>query len=86
MSYYLYKVVHCIFFTYTIFLTVRILSSWVPSWQRQTWARFVAFATDPYLNVFRRVIPPVGGVLDLSPILAFFSLRILESLLLGFIR
>jgi YggT family protein len=43
---------------------------------------FVAFYTDPYLNLFRRLIPPIGGVLDLSPILAFFGLEILENIIL----
>jgi YggT family protein len=33
--------------------------------------------TDPYLNLFRSIIPPLGGI-DLSPILAF--------LLLSFVR
>ncbi len=84
--YYLYKVIHFIFLGYTILLTVRILSSWVPELQRKTWFRFIAFYTDPYLNIFRKIVPPIGGVLDLSPILAFFSLRIAESILLGFFR
>ncbi len=83
---YLYKTIHFVFLGYTILLTVRILSSWVPAWQGQTWTRFVAFYTDPYLNLFRRLIPPIGGGLDISPILAFFALRILESIVLGFLR
>jgi hypothetical protein len=31
---------------------------------------------DPYLNVFRGLIPPIGGTFDLSPILAFVVLDI----------
>lgn len=84
-AYYLYQIIHYVFLGYTILLSVRILSSWVPSWQSQTWARFVAFYTDPYLNIFRRILPPIGGTLDLSPILAFFGLRIIESLVLRLI-
>jgi YggT family protein len=34
--------------------------------------------TDPYLNLFRGLIPPLGG-LDLSPIVAFFTLNVLSS-------
>lgn len=34
--------------------------------------------TDPYLRVFRKVIPTVGG-LDLSPLPAFFLLNVLSS-------
>jgi YggT family protein len=34
---------------------------------------------DPYLNIFRGIIPPLGGTLDLSPILAFLVLNALSS-------
>jgi YggT family protein len=85
-SYYLYKAIHFIFLGYTILLTVRIFSSWVPAFQGKTWTRFVSFYTDPYLQIFRRMIPPIGGVLDLSPILGFFFLRMFESVILGFFR
>ena len=43
---------------------------------------FLAPITDPYLNIFRSIIPPLGG-LDLSPIIAIFALQILSSLLAG---
>ncbi|MFM7545546.1 MAG: YggT family protein, partial [Synechococcales cyanobacterium] len=36
--------------------------------------------TDPYLNLFRSLIPPLGGI-DLSPMLAFFALQILQQLI-----
>lgn len=82
----LYKIVHLTFWMYTILLTVRIFSSWIPQVQHQKWLRFIAFYTDPYLGIFRRVIPPIGGVLDLSPLLAFFALRIAEGIILGCLR
>lgn len=78
MKIYLIEVIRLLFSAYTLLLFVRILLSWVPSWQEKKWARFISFYTDPFLNVFRRVIPPLGGVLDLSPLLAFFVLRLLE--------
>jgi YggT family protein len=34
--------------------------------------------TDPFLNIFRGIIPPIGGALDISPILAFFGLQLLQ--------
>jgi YggT family protein len=34
---------------------------------------------DPYLNIFRGIIPPIGGTLDLSPILAFLVLNAFTS-------
>jgi YggT family protein len=79
-------IIHILFVSYTVLLFLRIVSSWFPQWQAHTFVRFVAYYTEPYLNLFRRVIPPLGGVLDLSPILAFIVLRILEMLLLGLLR
>ena len=83
MALYLTQVVHFLFVGYTTLLFLRILSSWVPMWQGHHLVRFVAFCTDPYLSVFRRLLPPLGGAFDLSPILAFFVLRIGESILLA---
>jgi YggT family protein len=34
---------------------------------------------DPYLNIFRGIIPPLGGSLDFSPILAFLVLNVFTS-------
>ena len=86
MNHYFAEVVHLLFLTYTILLFVRIIGSWFPSWQGTHLLRFIAFYTDPYLKIFRRLLPPLGGVLDLSPLLAFFALRILEIGILGFFR
>jgi YggT family protein len=76
------NIIHWIFLIYTIFLLVRIIGSWFPSFAHHKIMRFVAFYTDPYLNLFRRFIPPIGGVLDLSPLLGFFALQIMENLIL----
>jgi len=63
-------------------LFIRILSSWFPEWQHTSFMRFIHHYTEPYLKIFRRIIPPIGGTLDISPILAFFVLGFLEKLLL----
>lgn len=79
-------IINLLFVTYTVLLFVRIVTFWFPASQSHHLVRFVAFYTDPYLNFFRRIIPPLGGVLDLSPILAFFALRVLEMIILGLLR
>ncbi len=66
---------------YYILLLVRVLGSWFPEFARSKFMHFVAFYTDPYLNLFRRFIPPIGGMLDISPIIAFIALRILQTIL-----
>lgn len=86
MTPYLIETVHLLFFSYTLLLFIRIILSWFPQWQAHHLIRFVAFYTDPYLNIFRRLLPPLGGVLDLSPILAFFGLRILEMIILWLLQ
>ena len=78
-------IVNVLFTAYTVLLFIRIISSWFPAWQGHQFFRFVAFYTDPYLNIFRRILPPLGGVLDISPILAFFALRVIEMIVKSFL-
>jgi YggT family protein len=85
MRHYLADVIHLLFYCYTILLFVRIVVSWFPAWHHHTLVRFVSFYTDPYLNLFRRFLPPLGGVIDISPLLAFFVLRLIEMILLHLI-
>ncbi len=70
-------------FIYLILLTIRILLGWFPNidWMRQPFSALRQL-TDPYLDIFRSFIPPLGG-LDFSPILGFFLLQFLISLLGG---
>ena len=66
---------------YTLVLLVRVLLSWFPNldWSNPLLAG-VSAITDPYLNAFRGLIPPVGG-LDLSAIVAFLALQLIQTLL-----
>jgi len=66
---------------YLLLIFVRILLSWFQTagWAQQAMS-FLSPVTDPYLNIFRSFIPPLGGI-DLSPILAIFSLQIISGLL-----
>ncbi len=75
----IYQIIHNIFLIYTLLLLVRIIGSWFSNLYRYKWMHFVVSITDPYLNIFRRIIPPIGGTLDISPILALICLRLLES-------
>eukprot|EP00560_Eucampia_antarctica_P006116 CAMPEP_0197824954 /NCGR_PEP_ID=MMETSP1437-20131217/2129_1 /TAXON_ID=49252 ORGANISM="Eucampia antarctica, Strain CCMP1452" /NCGR_SAMPLE_ID=MMETSP1437 /ASSEMBLY_ACC=CAM_ASM_001096 /LENGTH=175 /DNA_ID=CAMNT_0043424775 /DNA_START=156 /DNA_END=683 /DNA_ORIENTATION=- len=59
-------------------ITGRILLSWFPQAQSIGILQPVFAITDPYLNLFRGIIPPIFG-LDLSPILAFVTLNLLTS-------
>ena len=66
---------------YQFILIIRVLLTWFPNLDMTNPILLNLCAiTDPYLNFFRGIIPPLGG-LDLSPILAFILLRVLEGLL-----
>lgn len=66
---------------YLYLLLARVLLSWFPNinWMNPPFS-ILSQLTDPYLNLFRSIIPPLGG-LDLSPILGFVLLQILQSAL-----
>ena len=69
------SIVNLLFDIYGWFLIVRLFLTWIPSidWYKNPW-RTMASAADIFLNPFRRIIPPVGG-LDFSPIVALIFLR-----------
>ncbi|QSJ20038.1 YggT family protein [Nostoc sp. UHCC 0702] len=66
---------------YSYLLITRVLLTWFPSinWYNQPFSA-LSQITDPYLNLFRSIIPPLGGM-DFSPILAFLVLSLAGQLL-----
>ena len=68
---------------YLVLIFVRILLSWFQTTQwASTVISFLAPITDPYLNIFRSIIPPLGGI-DFSAILAIIVLNLIPELLVG---
>ena len=80
--------VEALFTVYLILIFVRILLSWIPRLPYNpvlhAVVTFVHDVTDPYLRLFRRVLPPVG-MFDLSPLAAWFVLWAIKLLLLSVI-
>src|SRR5689334_13220014 len=84
--------VNGLFTVYIILVFIRVLISWIP---RMPYNRvlsavvdFVHQTTDPYLNFFRRFLPPVGGgrmMIDLSPIIGIILLLIGQGVVVGLI-
>lgn len=66
---------------YNLLLLIRILLTWFPTidWYNQPF-NALSQITDPYLNIFRSIIPPLGGI-DFSPILAFIVLQVAAGFL-----
>lgn len=84
---------------YTLLILVRILLTWavmlpqvVGALQNPVLRSIVGFVedvTDPYLNLWRRIIPPLRtgpGLIDLSPIIAIFALQLIGGVVAGLIR
>jgi len=84
MIYVIYTV-RLVFTVYTLMIVICVFGSWFPRLQRLRFMDFIVHYTDPYLNIFRRLIPPIGGVLDLSPLIGFFVLQLLQKLVFMFI-
>jgi YggT family protein len=85
--------VNTLVLVYLVLIFIRIILSWIPRIPYNRWLsaglKFVSDVTDPYLNLFRRILPPVRmgpGALDLSPIVATFVLIIVSSLVADAIR
>jgi YggT family protein len=68
---------------YIVLLIVRLLLTWFPTvnWSSPP-LTVLSQLTDPYLNVFRPLLPPLGG-LDLSPMLAILVLQVVAALVSG---
>ena len=73
------KIVNQIFYFYYLIIILRIFLSWIPNidWFAQPFT-FLRSITDPVLNIFRGIIPPIGGVLDISPVFAIILLQIVQ--------
>ncbi|SFR14422.1 YggT family protein [Desulfoscipio geothermicus] len=66
---------------YTWLIFIRIILSWVRVNPYQPVVRFIYETTEPVLGFFRRIIPPIG-MIDISPIAAFFALKLLGTLII----
>ncbi len=68
---------------YTLLIFVYVMMSWIPT-KRGLLAdidNVLAKLCDPYLDLFRRFIPPIGGMVDISPIVAILALQLVVRLL-----
>lgn len=84
--------VNTLIIVYVVLIFVRIVMSWIP---RMPYNRvlnavltFVVDVTNPYLKLWRRIIPMVRigpGALDLSPMIAVFVLIIVGSIVTNLI-
>jgi uncharacterized protein YggT (Ycf19 family) len=69
-------------YVYVLLIFVYVLTSWVrlpySPWVRRI-SDFLRDVCEPYLRIFRRILPPLGP-LDLSPVVAIFALFALKEI------
>ncbi|MCI8452956.1 YggT family protein [Enterorhabdus sp. P55] len=62
---------------YSLIIFVYVMMSWLPV-NRGILAdiyQVLGKVCDPYLNLFRKIIPPIGGMVDVTPIVALLVLQ-----------
>jgi YggT family protein len=63
---------------YSWALIIYILLSWFPNARESSFGQILARICEPYLEPFRRFVPPLG-MIDISPIVAIFVLKLAAS-------
>lgn len=67
---------------YTTIIFVYVLMSWIPNSSGIVGEvyRILGKICDPYLDLFKRLIPPIGGMVDITPIIALLVLQFVVQL------
>lgn len=71
---------------YSTLIFVYVIMSWLPNTETGIVGdvyRILGTICDPYLDLFKRLIPPIGGFIDITPIIALLVLQLVVRLLVG---
>ncbi|RXZ77302.1 YggT family protein [Paenibacillaceae bacterium] len=71
---------------YTFMIIGYVLLSWLPNARESFIGEMLGKLVEPYLSIFRRIIPPIGGMFDISPIVAVFALQFVAAGLIAVIQ
>lgn len=75
----MYRIIDGLFEIYNVLIIIYILLSWFPNARASQVGEYLGKIVEPYLSIFRRFIPPIGGMLDISPIVALIALKFIKS-------
>jgi YggT family protein len=70
------------FQVYEFLILIRVLLSWVRINPYHPAVQILHQITDPVLEPLRRLIPPIGGAIDISPVVALILLEILHRIVI----
>jgi Predicted integral membrane protein len=71
---------------YSYMIIIYVLMSWLPAVKESFVGELLGKLVEPYLRPFRKLIPPIGGMLDISPIIAYFALGFVAQGLIAVLR
>ena len=79
----LIKFINFLFSAYYIMIVLRVFMTWIPNidWEREP-SRTLRTVVDPYLFIFRRFIPAIGGI-DFSPVIALILLPFIQTIVVS---
>lgn len=71
---------------YSWILLARAILSWIPNIDPYNPAvRILYQITEPVLQPIRALVPPLGGVMDISMLIAFFAIYLLRQLIISIV-
>lgn len=73
------RIISMLFEIYFYMIVIYVLMSWLPNLRENFIGELLAKLVEPYLSVFRRFIPPIMGMIDISPIIALFVLQFIQG-------
>ena len=78
--------INILFEIYRYMIIIYILMSWIPNVRASSIGELLGKFVEPYLTPFRRIIPLIGGMLDVSPIVALIALIFVQQGLITVLR
>jgi YggT family protein len=77
-----YDLVRILLQILSLAILARCVLSFIDPFARNPVSRMIVDLTEPIVGPIRRVVPPLGGGIDISPIIALFLIQFLQRVLL----
>lgn len=72
-----------LFRVYEFLILIRVILSWVSPNSYHPAVQLLYRITEPVLAPLRRLIPPIGGTIDVSPVIALILLEIVNQVIVS---
>jgi YggT family protein len=76
-------ILNLLFTVLSLAVIARALLSWFDPGMRYPVSQLLVDLTEPIIAPIRRIVPPVGGMIDLSPLIALILLQVIERVIIS---